>query len=68
MIINDVKRGDVIKASGGKGIEVKKVDLNACSSRGVHINDKFCWDSGSHVELSRQGKGEESTDEELIEV
>lgn len=61
MIINNVKPGDIIKERGGKGIEVKKVQLNACSSRGVHINDKFCWDSGAPVVLAKVGKDAEET-------
>lgn len=61
MIINDVKPGDVIKEQRGKGIEVTKVELNACSSRGVHINGKYCWDSGAPIVLSKTGKNAQET-------
>lgn len=66
--INNVNRGDIIKSSGGKGIEVKKVELNACSSRGVHINDKYCWDSEAPVSVTRPSAEASISDMEIDEI
>lgn len=54
MLITEVKPGDVIKEGHGKSIEVKQVENNACSSRGTHINNKYCYEPTAHVTVSRE--------------
>lgn len=70
MLISEVKRGDVIREPGNKkDIEVKKVMVNACSSHGVHINDRFCYERGAQVVVTRPSKKvEEISDDELDEL
>jgi hypothetical protein len=61
--IDNVQIGDVIKDHGSSEIEVTRVELSACSSRGVHINRKYCYDSGTLVTLAsrRTRNGKEGT-------
>lgn len=71
MRIDDVQRGDIIKGGSGKGIEVTKVELGllggACSRTKVHINRKYCWDSGSQVSVTRSSTEAGVSDMEIDE-
>lgn len=53
MLITQVRKGDVILDHGRKDIEVAKVELYACSSRGVHINGRYCYENTTEVTLKR---------------
>lgn len=66
MLISEVRKGDTIREPGTKkDIEVKKVDVHACSSYGVHINDRFCYERGAQVVVTRPSKKvEEISDED----
>lgn len=57
--IETVVKGDIIvERVGGKNrmIPVRKVELNACSKRSVHINSNACYDWGTHVRIA-EGEG-----------
>lgn len=57
--IQSVVKGDIIveRANGKKRmIPVRKVALNACSKKGVHINNNACYDWGTDVNLV-EGEG-----------
>lgn len=52
--IQKVVKGDVIveRVAGKKRmISVTKVEFNACSSRGVHVNRNSCYDFNAMVDL-----------------
>lgn len=67
MLISEVKPGDTIKERG-KGIEVTKIERNACSSRGVHINGKYCYESGAQVSVTRPRTEASVSDMEYDEI
>ena len=48
--ITQVRKGDVI-LEGRDRTEVKKIEHNACSSFGTHINDRECWDRHTRVQI-----------------
>lgn len=51
--IETVQVGDVI-VEGRDQTVITKVEVDACSSRGTHINNKYCYDRGSFVQLKRR--------------
>ena len=48
MNIQLVEEGDII-VEGKAKIAVRRVERNACSKKGVHINDNACYDNTAHV-------------------
>lgn len=48
--INEVRKGDTI-LDGRDRIEVKKVEIECCSSFGTHINGRVCYERGSKVNV-----------------
>lgn len=58
MLANELRIGDVIREPGGSTTEVKQIDFNACSSKGVHVNRKSCYDWNAPVQLSSAAKSD----------
>lgn len=55
--IEAVQIGDVI-VEGRDKTTVGKLDLWACSSKGTHINSRFCYDRGTLVNVQRGAKSQ----------
>ncbi len=52
--IQTIRKGDVIiERRNGKDvmIPVRKVEFNACSTRGVHVNTNMCYDFNAVVHV-----------------
>lgn len=53
--IQRITKGDIIVERVGaknKMIPVRKVEFNACSSMGVHVNTNMCYDYNAVVQLA----------------
>lgn len=48
--ISNARTGDTI-VEGRSRIEIRKIEHNACSTRGTHVNRSMCYDRGSMVHL-----------------
>jgi hypothetical protein len=54
--ITAVQKGDTI-IDGRDRIEVSRIEHNACSSKGTHVNRRICYDRTDVVDI-RPGKAE----------
>ena len=54
MRITSVRKGDTI-IDGHDKIKVDQIEHNACSSFGTHVNNRFCYDRYTQVQV-REGK------------
>jgi hypothetical protein len=54
MRITLVRKGDTI-IDGQDKIKVDKIEHGACSSFGTHVNNRFCYDRFTQVQV-REGK------------
>lgn len=53
--VQRITKGDIIveRVNGkNKMIPVRKVEFNACSSKGVHVNTNMCYDYNAVVQLA----------------
>lgn len=67
--IQDIKIGDYIKESRGSGFRVDKLDFLSCSSRGVHVNSKYCYEWDSEVSIvEKEPEYVDISDEEVEAV
>jgi len=60
--ITAVQKGDII-IDGRDRIEVNRIEHNACSSRGTHVNRRYCYNQTDSVDI-RPGKAESKHFEE----
>lgn len=52
--VQNINKGDIIveRVNGRKRMTpVRKVEFNACSTKGVHVNTSMCYDFNAVVEL-----------------
>lgn len=52
--VQNITKGDIIveRISGkNRMIPIRKVEFNACSSKGVHVNTSMCYDHNAVVQL-----------------
>lgn len=59
--ITQVKKGDTI-VDGRDKVEVTRVENDACSSLGTHINRRYCYDRSAYVEVRAAQKNARSED------
>lgn len=50
--IEEVRNGDVI-VEGRDETKVSKHEVAACSSKGTHVNGRYCYDRGQLVQVKR---------------
>lgn len=65
--ITEVHKGDIIIEDQGE-ITVRKIEHEACSSKGTHVNDRGCYDRYAKVNIKvGRAKSRHFTDTDLAE-